>query len=148
VSRKKTYIDSGVLIAAFRGTQEVNIRAQKILDDENREFASSHFVRLEVLPKAVFNKQIDEADFYETFFSAVIHWATDLEQIMQDADRIASTYGLAAIDAIHVAAALQIKADQLITTEKPTKPMHRVKEIQIISITIPPGRPDISGVII
>jgi predicted nucleic acid-binding protein len=90
--------------------------------------------QLEVLPKATFNKQQDEAEFYKTFFSAVIHWATDLEQIVQNADQIACTYGLAAMDALHVAAALQIKADQLITTEKPTKPMHRVTEIQIISI--------------
>ncbi|MEH1925248.1 nuclease [Nostoc sp.] len=90
--------------------------------------------QLEVLPKATFNKQQDEAEFYETFFSAVIHWPTDLEQILQNADQIACTYGLAAMDALHVAAAVQIKADQLITTEKPTKPMHRVTEIQIISI--------------
>jgi predicted nucleic acid-binding protein len=47
---------------------------------------------------------------------------------------IAGTYGLAAMDALHVAAALQIQADELITTEKPTKPMHRVREIQIVSI--------------
>ncbi|MCE2671859.1 MAG: hypothetical protein LW728_22240 [Microcystis sp. 49638_E5] len=36
---------------------------------------------------------------------------------------IAGTYGLAAMDALHVAAALQIQADELITTEKPTKPI-------------------------
>jgi predicted nucleic acid-binding protein len=47
---------------------------------------------------------------------------------------IAGTYGLAAMDALHVAAALQIQADEPITTEKPTKPMHRVREIQIVSI--------------
>ena len=124
MSPKKTYIDSGVLISAFQGTQAVSIRANRILNDENREFASSRFVQLEVLPKATFNKQQDEAEFYETFFSAVIHWATDLEQITQDAYQIACTYGLAAMDAVHVAAALQIKADELITTEKLTKPMH------------------------
>ena len=134
MSPKKTYIDSGVLISAFQGTQAVSIRANRILNDENREFASSLFVQLEVLPKATFNKQQDEAEFYETFFSAVIHWTTDLEQIIQDAYQIACTYGLAAMDAVHVAAALQIKADELITTEKLTKPMHRVKKIQIISI--------------
>jgi predicted nucleic acid-binding protein len=134
VSRKKTYIDSGVLITAFQGIHSVSIRANQILNDENREFASSRFVQLEVLPKAIFNKQKNEVEFYEIFFSAVIHWATDLELIMQNAHQIACTYGLAAIDAIHVASALQVKADQLITTEKPTKPMHRVAEIQIISI--------------
>ncbi|MEH2128140.1 hypothetical protein [Nostoc sp.] len=36
------------------------------------------------------------------------------------------------MDALHVAATLQIKADQPIATEKPTKPMHRSTEIQII----------------
>ncbi|NCR40057.1 MAG: type II toxin-antitoxin system VapC family toxin [Microcystis aeruginosa W13-11] len=49
---------------------------------------------------------------------------------------IAGTYGLAAMDALHVAAALQIQADELITTEKQPKPMHRVREIQIVSIDI------------
>ena len=116
------------------GTQSVSIRANQILNDENREFASSRFVQLEVLPKAIFNKQQDETEFYETFFNAVIYWATDLEKIIQNAQQIASTYGLAAMDAIHVAAALQIQADQLITTEKLTKPIHRVTEIQVISI--------------
>ena len=105
MSRRKTYLDSGVLITAFQGTQSVSIRANQILNDENREFASSRFVQLEVLPKAIFNKQQDETEFYETFFNAVIYWATDLEQIIQNAQQIASTYGLAAMDAIHVAAA-------------------------------------------
>lgn len=134
MSCKKTYIDSGVLITAFQGIQPVSIKANQILSAENREFASSCFVELEVLPKAIFNKQQDEAEFYQTFFSAVTHWATNLEQIIQDSYQIACTYGLAAMDALHVAAALQIKADELITTEKPTKPMHRVTGIQIISI--------------
>ncbi|MDJ0618363.1 MAG: PIN domain-containing protein [Calothrix sp. MO_192.B10] len=134
MSRKKTYIDSGVLITAFRGIDSVSIKANQILSAENREFASSRFVQLEVLPKAIFNQQRDETEFYETFFSAVTHWATDLEKIIHDSYQLACTYGLAAMDALHVAAALQIKADELITTEKPTKPMHRVTEIQIISI--------------
>jgi predicted nucleic acid-binding protein len=114
--------------------QSVSIRANQIINDENRGFASSYFVQLEVLPQAIFNKQQDETEFYETFFNAVIHWATDLEQIIQNAQQIACTYGLAAMDAIHVAAALEIQADQLITTEKTTKPIHRVTEIQIILI--------------
>lgn len=134
MSRKKTYLDSGVLISAFQGIDSVSIKANQIINDENREFVSSCFVQLEVLPKAVFNQQQDEIEFYETFFRAVKYWATDLEQIIKTAQQISCTYGLAAMDAIHVAAALQIQADQFITTEKPTKPMHRVKEIQMISI--------------
>ncbi|CCH93444.1 conserved hypothetical protein [Microcystis aeruginosa PCC 9432] len=133
MSHKKAYIDSGVLITAFQGIQSASIKAYQILNDENRQFASS---RLEVLPKAIFNKQQEEIEFYETFFLAVNYWATDLEKIIQNAREIAGTYGLAAMDALHVAAALQIQADELITTEKPTKPMHRVREIQIVSIDI------------
>nr|WP_199308175.1 PIN domain-containing protein [Microcystis wesenbergii] len=136
VSHRKAYIDSGVLITAFQGIQSASIKAYQILNDENREFASSRFVQLEVLPKATFNKQQEEIEFYETFFLAVNYWATDLEKIIQNAHEIAGTYGLAAMDALHVAAALQIQADELITTEKPTKPMHRVREIQIVSIDI------------
>ncbi|NCR05752.1 MAG: nucleic acid-binding protein [Microcystis aeruginosa LG13-03] len=117
MSHRKAYIDSGVLITAFQGIQSASIKAYQILNDENREFASSRFVQLEVLPKATFNKQQEEIEFYETFFLAVNYWATEM-------------------DALHVAAALQIQADELITTEKPTKPMHRVREIQIVSIDI------------
>ncbi|MBD2360168.1 type II toxin-antitoxin system VapC family toxin [Anabaena minutissima FACHB-250] len=134
MSRKKTYIDSGVLIADFRGVQSIGIQANTIFNDDNREFVSSQFVKLEVVPKASYNQQQDETDFYETFFSAVSYWATDLEQISQDAYQLSSLYGLAAMDALHVAAALWLKSNELITTEKPTKPMHRVKKIQIISI--------------
>lgn len=42
---------------------------------------SSQFVKLEVLPKAIYNQQQKEKDFYETFFNAVTDWATDLEKI-------------------------------------------------------------------
>ena len=134
MSRNKTYLDSGVLISAFQGIDSVSIKANQILNDKNREFASSCFVQLEVLPKAIFNQQQDEIEFYETFFNAVKYWATDLEQIIKNAQKISGNYGLAAMDAMHIAAALQIQADRFITTEKPSKPMHRVKEIPIISI--------------
>jgi predicted nucleic acid-binding protein len=46
-----TFIDSGVLIAAFRGRDELSERAMAVLDDPDRSFASSEFVRLEVLPR-------------------------------------------------------------------------------------------------
>jgi predicted nucleic acid-binding protein len=59
---------------------------------------------------------------------------TDIDQITQDAYQLACIYGLAAMDTLHVAAALLLKVDELLTTEKPTKPIHRVTGIQIISI--------------
>jgi hypothetical protein len=35
---------------------------------------------------------------------------------------------------LHIAAALAVEADELVTTERSTKPMQRVKEIRVISI--------------
>ncbi len=53
---------------------------------------------------------------------------------MRDANNIACKYGLAAMDALHIAAALSVDAEEFVTTEKPTKPMFRVTSIQVISI--------------
>lgn len=132
MSLRKTYVDSGVLITAFQGIPSASIRANNILNSSDRDFVSSQFVKLEVLPKAIYHKQQDEVEFYETFFDAVSHWAMDIEQVTQDAYQLAFTYGLAAMDALHVAAALLLKADDLVTTEKSTKPMHRVSQFNAI----------------
>lgn len=114
---RKTFIDAGVLIIAARGVKAASTSALAILGDCNRAFASSPFVQLEVLPKAVFHAQSDETDFYENFFDSVIHWANDLELLLRSAQELACTYGLAGMDALHVAAALAVGADELITTE-------------------------------
>ena len=66
-----TYIDSGVLITASRGENAIAEKALTVLSDETRTFASSEFVKLEVLPKAIYNKQLAEAAFYEVFFNSV-----------------------------------------------------------------------------
>ncbi len=68
MSNKVTYLDSGVLINAFRGVNEVSLKATEILDDSTRLFATSVFVQLETLPKAVYNRQPVEVEFYTAFF--------------------------------------------------------------------------------
>jgi len=130
----KTYIDSCVLIAAWRGLDEVAVKAIFILDEENRQFIVSPFVELEVLAKAIYYKQTEEISFYETFLASCSLWANDLVSIVQLAKEKASQYGLGALDALHVASAISMEADELITTEKSTKPLHRVREIRIITI--------------
>lgn len=47
----RTFIDSGVLIGAARGTDAVSGKARAVLTDANRQFIASDLVRLEVLPK-------------------------------------------------------------------------------------------------
>ncbi|WP_281257289.1 hypothetical protein [Merismopedia glauca] len=44
MSRKIAYIDSGILINAFRGIDLVGIDALQILNDTTREFASIEFL--------------------------------------------------------------------------------------------------------
>ena len=127
----KTYLDTGVLIAAFRDQGLGGTRALQILDDSQRTFGSSIFVKLETLPKTVYNQQVLEREFYQMFFDAVSDWADDVEEIVEDAYRISCEYGLAAMDALHIAAALMVGAEEFITTEKVTKPMFRVAEIKV-----------------
>ncbi|MCX5962919.1 MAG: PIN domain-containing protein [Cyanobacteria bacterium] len=133
---KISYIDSGVLINAFRGDSQVSLQALLILDEPDRQFASSPFVQLETLPKSIYQRQITEQDFYQTFFDNVKHWANDIVSIVPQAQTIAGKYGIAGMDALHIAAALSIGAEEFITTEKKTKPMFRITELKMISIAI------------
>jgi predicted nucleic acid-binding protein len=125
-----SFIDSGVLIAAARGNSLRSQKALDILADSDRIFGSSIFVRLEVLPKPVCYKQ----KLYESFFEGVVHWMCDLDTLTQLAYELACTYGLSGFDALNVAAATLLKADEFITTEKPTKPMYRVPSIQFVTV--------------
>jgi predicted nucleic acid-binding protein len=129
-----TYVDAGVLITASRGIAPIAIRALAILDDPNREFASSIFLKLEVLPKAVYYKNKDEAEFYNTFFKAVTRWADPLDAIVGEAFKEACNAGLAAMDALHIASAVAVGAEEIITTERVEKPIHRTGLIKIVSV--------------
>lgn len=131
---KLTFVDAGVLIAAARGGNVQATRAMDILDDPDREFAASPFLRLEVLPRSIFNKRVAETEFYEAFFSTVTHWATDLEVITDIAMREASANGVEAMDALHVAAAASVGASELITTEKHSRSIHRARAVRVLII--------------
>lgn len=128
---KISFVDTGVLIAAVRGTPEVLTKARTLLTDPDRTFASSDFVRLEVFPKALFHKRQLEHTFYRSFFSTVQYWAPPSETLVRLALEVATRVGLSCLDALHVAAAIEVGADELITTEKLSKPIHRVDGITV-----------------
>jgi predicted nucleic acid-binding protein len=134
--KRLVFIDSGVLIAASRGTDEVAQRAFEVINDPDVDFASSVFVQLETLPKPVYFKRTDEVEFYELFFNNVAVWVEPNKDMTQSALDEASKNGLGAMDALHVAAAIQCGADELITTEKPKAALHHVSGITIRSIMI------------
>jgi predicted nucleic acid-binding protein len=131
----RTYLDSGVLIAAARGVDKRSRAAMEVLDDPDREFASSVFVELEILPKALYQKQADEAEFYRTYLAAVQYAPDNVAAVLTEALAVAETFGLNALDAIHVAAANATGAEELITTEQSSKPIFRVRSLRVVELS-------------
>lgn len=130
----RSFVDSGVLIMAARGNSDRTERALAALGKTERIFLSSVFIKLEVLPKAICYQQQAEVSFYEYFFNSVTDWVTDLEKLTQLAYELAYTYGLSGLDALNIAAAISLNADEFITSEKPTKPMYRVPNLNFVAI--------------
>ena len=54
--------------------------------------------------------------------------------LIQRAIRFASQYDIAPLDALHVSAAAEIEVDELVTFEKPDKPMCQQPEVQVVSL--------------
>jgi hypothetical protein len=125
---KLTFLDSGVLIAAAKGSHPLQRRAIRILDDPARAFASSGIVKLEVLPKATYHRKEPEVQFYNAFFAAVSRWAEVDERLVQRALEEANRYGLGARDALHVAAALLLGAEGSSLLRSPQSPSTVPKE--------------------
>lgn len=133
----RTFLDSGVLIAASRAAGVLGTRALALFNDSDRVFVTSEFVRMEIFPKAIYYKRQSEVEFYEDFFA-------DAEQIVPISESLghlayteACHAGLSGLDALHIAGAKSSGAEEFITTERPTKPLFRVTGILITSIALP-----------
>lgn len=129
-----TYVDSGVLIEAYRATGSLAAPALAILNDPNRTFVTSEFVRLEVLPKPTYYHRLAEVAFYNAFFAAAHPPASITRRLLRLAMRRAEEFGLSAVDALHVAAAEKTGAAVLVTAERRTSPLSRVTSISVLSI--------------
>ncbi len=130
---KRTYIDTCLLIAAFRGEDDIGRKALAVLDDPDRILVVSDAVRLEVLPKPRYHCQQEEVEFYEAVFADAQNLGWNANALRQ-AQALAETHGIDAMDAIHVAHALAAGVDEFVSAEKPTKPMFRVRSIAMRSI--------------
>lgn len=133
----KTFLDAGVLLMAWRGRDAE--AALAIMEDPQREFFTSQLVKLELLPKPAFFKQQDEIEFYQTHFSATKGEEPLSRELGQAADQLARRHGVAAVDALHLAAAIRQGAKEFITAEKPGKPVFRVTGITVKSIHTQPA---------
>ena len=132
----RTFLDAGILIAAVRGRPEERRRALTIIGDPGRSFIASKFLRLEVLPKALYYQKPSEAALYERYF-ANAQLIPVSESLIDQAHTEAYTFGLSALDALHVAFAKAGGAEEFITTERPTSPLFRVTGIIVKTILLP-----------
>jgi predicted nucleic acid-binding protein len=134
MSRIRTFTDAGALIAAGRGNEQVTLQALAILDDPDREFISSIFLEMEVVPKALYHQRSAEVEAYSAHFARVVQRVEFTTELVVEAYSLAVRYGLASLDALHIAAALSAGAEEFVTTEKPGKPLYRVPGLTIVSL--------------
>lgn len=127
----RTFLDSGVLLAAVRSIEKDQERALQLLEDPDRQFLTSAFVRLELVPKASFHKRRLEKSFYEEYFRAA-EWCLDVNRILSLAQMEAARSGLSAMDALHLSAAHILEADEFVTTERPGKPLYRSTLVKVL----------------
>jgi predicted nucleic acid-binding protein len=127
----RTFLDSGVLVAAARALGGDGLRAIQLLQEPNREFLTSPFVHLEVTPTAIFYRKRLEQLFYEKYFGNAT-WFRDIERIEALARVEAAKAGLGAMDSLHIAAARLMNAEEFVTTEKPNKAIHRSSLVAVV----------------
>ncbi|MDQ6632029.1 MAG: PIN domain-containing protein [Verrucomicrobiota bacterium] len=130
----KTFLDTGIFLAAWRGNEQAAGEAVSIMEDANREFFTAQLVKLELLPKPVFHKNHHEISFYNTHFLQIKKEEPLSESLGNDAMRLAKQYGISAADSLNIAAAIRLGVQEFITTEARSKPLFRVPGIKIISI--------------
>jgi predicted nucleic acid-binding protein len=88
-------------------------------------------VHLEVCPKALFHKQRAEYAFYQRYFEQAV-MARSLKALLTLAVEEAARSGVGPMDALHLAAAHLLKADEFITTERPGKSIYRSTLVKIV----------------
>jgi predicted nucleic acid-binding protein len=126
----RIFVDSGVLVAAARGEYPFREAARELLSDPNHTFLTSPFVYLETAAKARYHQRVLELASYQIFFHHA-EWARDVERTVQLGTELAKRYGVGPMDALHVAAANLLGADELVTVEKPGKSIDRVRTLRV-----------------
>jgi hypothetical protein len=130
---RRTYLDTGVLIEAAAGKSARAEVALGLLNDPDRVFLSSPFLDLELLPQAIQNRQREQQKFLETYLAATKRME-DLRAVFRVAFREASSSAVSGMDALHVAAAHLLRADEFITTEKPGKAIYRNGLVRVLHL--------------
>lgn len=131
-----TFLDTCVLMAAWKGEDDLAQRAFNVIEDTGRKFIVSDYLELELLPKPSFHGYKEEVEFYKMFLDAADIRIPPSEDISKRAISLASKYDMSAMDALHYSIACEAGADEFITAEKPTKPFFATKELNVSTIYV------------
>lgn len=140
-----TYVDSGVLIFAAQGRTAEAALALPFLADPTREYVTSDYVRLEVLPKCTYHRRQPEIDFYSEFFRLNSRTIPTSPALLQYALEEGCNTGISGLDAVHIACAVFAGAEEFITSEKHNTPIHRTTKVRVVSIFPAPDPPSTGG---
>lgn len=108
--------------------------ALPFLVDPAREYVTSDYVRLEVLPKCTYHKRTAEVEFCSEFFKLNSRIIPTSPALLEYALEEACSTGISGFDAVHIACAVFAGAEEFITSEKDTAPIHRTQKVKVISI--------------
>nr|VFK17467.1 MAG: Predicted nucleic acid-binding protein, contains PIN domain [Candidatus Kentron sp. LFY] len=134
MTKRRTYIDANVWIAAVQSDGALLQRVWPVLQSDRKRLVISDFILLEVLPKPLFHRRTRQKRILEQLFSLTEKLTPDHETLLPQAIRLAGDYDLSPMDALHAATALQGQVDEFITLERPTKPLFRIPELHAHSL--------------
>jgi len=130
---RRTYLDAGVLIEAAAGKGLKAEVALALLQDPARVFLSCPFLDLELLPQVIRNRHRGQQRFLEAYLAGTQR-IEDMDTIFRVAFREAGRSPVSGMDALHVAAAHLLNADEFITTEKPIRAIYRNTLVPVIQL--------------
>ena len=120
-----------MLIEAARAKGPRAVAALRLLRDSDRVFLSSLYMDLELLPQVIKNRRGEQREFLETYLASTER-IEDWNAIFRVAFREASRSPMSGMDALHVAAAYLLKADEFITTEKPGRAIYQNSLVPVL----------------
>lgn len=127
--KTRTFLDTGVLLA-FTDTKHPKFEAARaLINDPQRAFAASIYLQLETLPKFVYFNHRVQVEILSNYFHLVKYWPRTPEKLLAAGFKLAQQYGLGGMDALHIAAAVQMGCTEFFTTEKPQSAIHRAKPL-------------------
>ena len=117
----RIYIDSCVLIGAWRGEEQQARIALEELERQDVDFLYGLFLEMEVLSKPIYFKNDDELQFYDEIFFSRASRIPEPSKVLETSFEVAKENGLSAGDGVHLTWAAAGNADEFVTMERKTK---------------------------